>query len=365
MNYLYKKIVEISENKAKELGITSEDLALYIPDHLMIDVEFKSGYLKFKLLEFVLFLLAMGVKTFLLPRKDQPGQLDIEEVERVYTREAQGYDRKHHFTTRGQDTIWRRKAGEAVASYCQKNQPNEVTVLDLCTGTGLTLLEICKILSSRNITNRLNVCLTGLDYNRSMLGVAEKRPYLFANILTDFVKGNAMDLYSPDGKSADGENSRFKAESFDVVTQMCGIGGINDPKSVFEGVLKVLKPGGHFFLADMHRPVIGLIGELPIIYKWVNMPIFEALAYESTTIPLVLNQLWGWRDPTLDFYILPLVSWQDGNRFWGFKTLSFEEESLRWWLSMTLMPYAKLIVEKTEITKEENDKRQKILSLLG
>lgn len=362
MRYLYKKMVKISENEAKAQGISLEDLCRYFPRHLQVDINFKSGLLKFKFMEFVLFLLATGVKTFLLPRKDQPGYLDIEEVAKVYDREASLYDWKHHLTTRGMDTVWRRQSGYAVASYCQNYSPEQVKVLDICTGTGLTILEIAKILADRGINARL----TGLDYNNNMLTVARKRRYPYPGMAIEFVKGNAMDLFSADGQKTDEQgNLHFGDECFDCATQMCGIGGICDPQSVFEGVLKILKPGGSYYLADMHRPIISLAGEFPILHKWVNMPLFEALAYESTTIPLVLNRLWGWRDTTLDFYTLPLISWHDGKRYWGFEVLSFEMESQRWWFSLPVMPYAKLIVKKLEITKEEHDKRHKILSLLG
>ncbi|MBN1325444.1 class I SAM-dependent methyltransferase [Candidatus Falkowbacteria bacterium] len=362
VNYLYRKLVQIGEDETKAQGISLEDLCRYFPRHLQVDVNFKSGLLKFKFMEFVLFLLATAVKTFLLPRKEQPGYLDIEEVDRVYDREARLYDWKHHLTTRGMDTVWRRQAGYTVATYCQNNNPEQVKVLDICTGTGLTIWEIAKILADRNINARL----TGLDYNKNMLAVARKRRFPYAGIQVEFIKGNAMELYLDEGQSNDEQdNLRFDEDCFDCATQMCGIGGIRRPKSVFEGVLKVLKPGGYYYLADMHRPIICMTGEVPILHKWMRMPLFEALAYESTTIPLVLNRLWGWRDTTLDFYILPLITCFDGKHYWGFETLSFETESQRWWFSLPVMPYAKLVVKKIEITQEDYQMRQKLLSLLG
>lgn len=362
VKYLYKKLVQIGEGEAKAQGISLEDLCRYFPHHLQVDVNFKSGFLKFKFMEFVLFLLATGVKNFLLPRKELPGHLDIEEVDRVYDREARLYDWKHHLTTRGMDTVWRRHAGYAVATYCQNNNPEQVKVLDICTGTGLTIWEIAKILADRNIS----ACLTGLDYNKNMLTVARKRRYPYQGMQIEFIKGNAMDLYSTNGQSQDDHgNVHFDENCFDCATQMCGIGGICDPKSVFEGVLKVLKPGGYYYLADMHRPIIEIAGEFPVLSKWVEMPFFECFIYEQGTIPIVLNRLWGWRDTTLDFYILPLITWFDGRHYWGFETLSFETESQRWWLSLPIMPYAKLVVKKIQLSQEDYQKRQKILSLLG
>jgi hypothetical protein len=89
----------------------------------------------------------------------------------------------------------------------------------------------------------------------------------------------------------------------------------------------------------------------------------EMVVYEDSTLPVVLNRLWGWRDTTLCFYLLPLATYcDDAGKYWGFEVKTFEQESQRWWFALPLMPVAKIVVEKVEISKEVAKKREEILA---
>ncbi|MEK7117946.1 MAG: class I SAM-dependent methyltransferase, partial [Patescibacteria group bacterium] len=166
-----------------------------------------------------------------------------------------------------------------------------------------------------------------------------------------FVRGDAMSLAES-----------FELHSIDIVTQIFGIGGIPEPLRVFEGVLQILKPNGQFLLIDMHKPIPEQPGEWPFFLRWCRFPVLEMVTFEETTIPLVLNRLWGWRDTTLCFYLLPLATYRDSDgRYWGFEVKSFEQESQRWWFSLPLMPIARIVVEKTGIAEETARKREAIL----
>ena len=354
-----KPALLVDPSRLSEAGVSSEEFGAYFPRYLREIPFLGCGSLRYMGLEFMQWLLQLSVKIFLHPRKDLVGDLVINEVEKVYNREAATYDVKHHLTTHGMDTVWRRLASWSVATI-GRNNSGVVTVLDLCTGTGLTIREMATLLSEWGISGSV----TGLDYNVKMLDIASSRNGSYRGIDVHFVRGDAMNL-SRDEQSADGLE-RFAANSFDAVTQMFGIGGISDPLLVFQGVLQILKSGGQFFLIDMHQPIANQPGEWPFLLKWFRFPRLEAMTYEKTTIPLVLNRLWGWRDATLDFYLLPLVTWQDTNGFrWGFKVANFEVESQRWWLGLPIMPVAKIIVEKVTIDEREFVKRQKILSLIA
>lgn len=147
------------------------------------------------------------------------------------------------------------------------------------------------------------------------------------------------------------------------MTQVFGIGGIEHFSKVFLNVLKVLKPNGYYHMIDMHRPLLVTAKDCFLLGGWYRFSAFETFSYERVAIPLALNQLWGWRDPTICFYILPLITWQDKiGKWWGFETLTFEQESLRWWLGLPAMPVAKIIVKKVAIEQEEAQIRQEILS---
>lgn len=353
-----KPALSVDPSRLSETGVSSEELGAYFPRYLREPPALDCGSIMYAWLRFVQLLIQTSIKLFLRPRSDSVGKLDIKEVEQVYDREAATYDVKHHLTTHGMDTTWRRLASWSVATL-GRNNSGPIAVLDLCTGTGLTIREMATLLSDWGISGSV----TGLDYNAKMLDIASSRNGSYRGIDVSFVRGDAMNLARQD-QPVDGLE-QFESDSFNAVTQMFGVGGISDPLLVFQGVLQILKPGGQFFLIDMHQPIANQPGEWPFLLKWFRFTRLEAMTYEETTIPLALNRLWGWRDTTLDFYLLPLITWQDTDGLrWGFKVINFEVESQRWWLGLPIMPVGKIIVEKVTIDEQEFAKRQKILSLV-
>lgn len=285
---------------------------------------------------------------FLNPRMGKVGNLDPQETEKVYDREAPNYDIKHHITTRGMDLSWRRTAGQFVSNYVLSRE--KATILDVCTGTGLTIKEISHLLEMWN----LKADITGIDYNRKMLNCAKH------NVGSDvrLVRADATKMV----EQTDPEFARFRYNQFDLVTQVLGIGGISTPIETMKEVLKVLKENGQFLLIDMHKPIRSMPGEWPFIFKWFNFPLFESVCYEETTIPLVLKRLWAWRDTTVLFYLIRLVVYEEGGKYYGFEVVSFNHESERWWFSLPIMPTGKIIVEKVRISKEEHNLRMKIMA---
>jgi ubiquinone/menaquinone biosynthesis C-methylase UbiE len=293
----------------------------------------------------------------LRPRREPVGRLDAAEVDRVYRREAKDYDWKHHLTTRGQDTNWRRMAGWLVATAPEAAP----TVLDLCTGTGLTVVEILRVLREHRKPARI----TGLDYNEAMLDQARRR---FADRAAEdqdrpiaFVRGDATALLGATSAAF----QSFERASIDIVTQVFGIGGIADPVAALQGVLGVLRENGRFLLIDMHRPIANLAGELPLLGAWLRMPGFEAHTYRATTLPLVLERLWGWRDTTLDFYLAPLICEETADGYYGLKLLWKYVESERWWLALPLMPTCRVLLQKTRLDRGEYERRRRILAAIG
>ncbi len=292
----------------------------------------------------------------LRPRSGAVGALDQAEVDSVYTREAARYDLKHHLTTRGMDTVWRRAAGWAVATYARERKKH-IQVLDLCSGTGLSLAEIMRVGSEWGVTGTV----IGIDYNEAMRAVAEKRQYPSGAMASALGRADATRLTRPaPGFCKVGEGT------CDVVTQIFGIGGISEPERVFTEVLKVLVQGGQYLLVDMHQPIPRQPGEVPTPFGWLSFPRFEAITYRETTVPLALQRLWGWRDTTMDFHLLPLMTWSDQvtGEHWGFKVLRFEVESERWWFGLPIMPVGKILVEKVLLTSAELRYREELLSEL-
>lgn len=90
---------------------------------------------------------------------------------------------------------------------------------------------------------------------------------------------------------------------------------------------------------------------------------FVQQVWENITKPIVLKKLWGWNDPTENFYTMPQVSYFDEqkNKYFGFKLVKRDVKNLKWWLGLPLMPICKIIAKKVEISKGEFLIKQSIL----
>ena len=322
----------------------SVELKKYFPRYVLEPTPLNLGIFERIWIGAIVGFIKMIIWIFLNPRKTSVGGLDKEEVNAVYSREARTYNSKHHLTTRGQDLFWRRWAGWAIVSLCRNNSYS-AKILDLCTGTGLTIKEIITVLEGWGIEAKI----TGLDYNANMLTIARSSVESASeNISVCFARGDATKL-------------TYKSNSFDFVSQIFGIGGIDKPDKDFEEALRVLKPGGHFIMADIHRPIPELPGEWPFLLKWLRSSALEMSVHERVTVPLALKRLWAWRDPTPTFYLLPLAVIEDSGGFWGFKTNFFEVTSERWWLGLPIMWTGKIIAKKVSVSKEIYEARKAVL----
>lgn len=343
--------------------ITEKDIQQYFPAYLTEEPNVDCGRLKYWWLRFIQFFISLGIRLVLRPRKGEVGDLDLKEVEDVYNREAHTYNWKHHMTTHGMDTTWRRLAAWFVATigrqhkFRPENNENKFEVLDLCTGTGLTHKEIVDQLVLWGVKAEV----TGLDYCQAMLDLSVERQISGKGlVIVRHKRGDAMNLFFDPNHET--KLSRFYANSFNIVTQVFGIGGINKPLKVFDGIIKILKPGGSYFMTDMHAPIATQPGEW-FFGKWFRFPRLEAVIYWKTTVPLALARLWGWRDTTLDFYLLPLITYQDmHDDIWGFEVVDLDVESQRWWFGLPIMPVGRIIVRKVEISEQEMKRRQALLA---
>lgn len=339
-----------------------EDAKNYFPEYITSNKEVRCGYLKYGWFKCIEWVLRFFVFVFLTPRISKVGNLNREEVEKVYNREAKTYNLKHGLTTCGQDAVYRRAAGYVVLNFLQKKNKDAV-VLDLCTGTGLAIKETIKVLSLW----AKKIKIIGLDFNDKMLYVAKKNPNLASSktngSVVTFVKGDVTDMVEKPSTGEYDDLTRFSPKSFDVITQVFGIGAIKNPLKNLEQVLQLLVEKGQYYMADMHKPILSLCGKW-FFLAWMKMPKLELFLYKKGTIPLVLGRLWGWRDTAALFYLIRLITIYDesADKYFGFETVFFKTESKRWWWSLPIMPVAEILVEKVEISKEEAKKRKDILS---
>jgi len=153
------------------------------------------------------------------------------------------YDLLNRIITWGLDKRWRMKAAEE----CLKSRPERI--LDLCCGTGDLALNIA--LLSRNKEE-----ITGLDYSRLMLDIAESKVELLDN-KPRFVTGDASEL-------------PFKDVNFDCVGISFAFRNLTYRNSKIQfhlaEVLRVIKPGGRFIIVESSQPESMFVRKLFHLY---------------------------------------------------------------------------------------------------
>jgi len=155
------------------------------------------------------------------------------------------YDLINRVITWGLDERWRREA----AKNCLVQRPQRV--LDLCCGTGDLLVNLARLADN-------SVELTGVDYNRLMLGVAAKKVKSLAvkrKIL--LICGGADDLPFSDGY-------------FDCVGISFAFRNLVYKNPLAQRhlaeVLRVLGNGGRFVIVETSQPTAKLIRQLYHLY---------------------------------------------------------------------------------------------------
>jgi len=352
-------------------GIKRDQVLRFVPNYVLDPVEFESHAVKYWCMYAVCtLLLGWPLRVLLLlrwcivgrleKRLDEEGVRNPKHVRSFYDLVARFYELIHHLTTNGMDTTWRRWIANHVVSVA--NTDSRVRVLDLCTGAGSTVLEMVSALREYSCS----ASIWALDFSAGMLGKARSRLAGVEDDQIDInpVLGDATALIN--GDEAEGGMVQFDEDSFHLVSQMFGIGGIPEPIRAFTGVLRVLKPGGKYAVTDMHMPVPSRPSEFSVMgLGWFRFPMLEALAYWSFTVPLALVKLWAWRDTTACFYLLPLTTWEDSDgKTWGFEVESFETETQRWYFKLGFMPVARIVGRKVEIHGQEAAKRQVLLEAI-
>ena len=353
---------------------TASNTAEYLPHYVFETHEYTLNFLTYYYYRSLLFIIKFIIKLRLRILdsayknyiKDE--YLSNEEVARIYEREARFYEKKHHLTTNFRDTWWRRQVALDIIDYIRINgkHTERIAVMDVATGTGLSVEEMLNIFKLYDVA----VSITAMDYNEKMLEVAHTviLPRIKAAHLINekrsvtFLRSDARNLL---GKPKGGLTT-FSQKSFDCVSIMFGIGGIDYPVFFLRDFLLILKPGCIISMHDIHRPYVFLNEHWPFFIGSKNAAAFTTLAWEQITTPLVLQSLWGWRDVSKLFYLLQLITVRDvkNQKFYGFTSLSFFMDTESWWFNLPVISTAKIVVEKIELTEEEASRRSNLLSFL-
>ena len=359
-------------------GSCEKDLCRYVPAYAFRKTHLEYGFFYQCYWGIICKLISLTAKTRLMAlgarykKYSADSELDNGEIERIYLREAGTYEKKHHLTTNFRDRWWRRQAGMDVISYAMKAQKKNVPVvlLDIAAGVGASIQEMFEMFKLFDV----DVVATALDYNESMLMQARSvtLPRMKTAGLIEpgkrevlFVKGDARRL-SAASHSANGYTT-FPSGSIDCITITFGIGGIDCPITSFEEQLIVLKPNGIVALKDMHRPIMEIDEQWPIFIDHKRPSSFSYFAWEKVTKPVILRTLWGWRDPTYLYYILPLITARDpeSGKYYGFELESFSIDTEFWWLKSPVISTAHSIVRKVEIDRNESDNRRRLFDRIN
>ncbi len=207
------------------------------------------------------------------------------EMTGVYAKRARRYELTHHLTTWFRDTVWRQELAWLA------DIPDEgAQILDVCTGVALSAIEYCRVWDH---LGKRNYRITGVDYTPNMLSIGHQKADQ-AGILDrlDLLRADATNMRP--GEVEEGF-AAFEDNTFDAVTCLCGVGGIEEPNKAYAEMLRVVKPGGRVVLLDNHRPVDGLH----------NTAKHRAVHYNTWILELILRRGWGWGDATPMVYDAP------------------------------------------------------------
>lgn len=170
-----------------------------------------------------------------------------ENIDRIFSSIAGVYDVMGHVFSFGIDGIWRNMAAEEAMV-----EQDEYRILDVATGTGSIAIDIaCKARRERK-----KVQITGVDYNRDMLKIAEGKvkKKKIENIM--FKAEDAMDLEEP-------------GCFYDVVTAGFLLRNVDDIEVFADELKRILKKNGKFILLEMGRPQNGIFGYIFKLYFYV------------------------------------------------------------------------------------------------
>jgi demethylmenaquinone methyltransferase / 2-methoxy-6-polyprenyl-1,4-benzoquinol methylase len=166
-----------------------------------------------------------------------------EEINSMFSSIHKNYDFMNTTLSLGVDKIWRKRTAKETI-IPQKNYK----ILDIACGTGELAIAIQKLAQE----NQKEIQLTGVDFNKDMLGIAKKKVQKL-NLKIKFETGDALKLKFPNG-------------SFEVVTSGFALRDFDDLGKFVKETYRVLKPKGRLVLIDMSKPDKGLMKYLFKIY---------------------------------------------------------------------------------------------------
>ena len=161
-----------------------------------------------------------------LPNKKSTQSKRVQ-VEEMFDNISNKYDLLNHLLSLNIDKIWRKKAINKLAHF----QPK--TILDIATGTGDFAIAATKIRGAK---------ITGIDISAGMLDVGRKK----------IIKKGLAEIVEL--QKADSENLPFGNNLFDAAIVGFGVRNFENLEKGLAEILRVLKPGGLFYVLEFSTP---------------------------------------------------------------------------------------------------------------
>lgn len=161
-----------------------------------------------------------------------PGEQRAAQVNALFAAIATRYDLINDVQSFGLHRLWKRRVVELAQVH-----PGE-RALDLCCGTG----DLAFALAARGVQ------VTGLDFNKPMLQVAEGRKSKVLNAKAGEPNGN------PQFQQGDAQKLPFPDATFDVITVGYGLRNLASWETGLAEMFRVAKPGGRLLVLDFGKP---------------------------------------------------------------------------------------------------------------
>ncbi len=170
-----------------------------------------------------------------------------ENVGKMFDRIAPRYDLLNRLLSLRRDVAWRKKIAEHLPAG------ENLTVLDLATGTADVLLSLCE--NNRRVSRGI-----GVDVAPKMLRIG--RDKIAAERLSDRLR-----LFPADALALP-----FRENHFDAVTIAFGIRNVLDVSQALREMYRVLRPGGRVLILEFSLPGNKLFRQVYLFYFRYILP---------------------------------------------------------------------------------------------
>lgn len=174
--------------------------------------------------------------------KDRGSELKV-----FYSAIYKKYDLVNRLFTLGQDQQWRK----VTAMKCVAHEPSQI--LDLCCGTGDLTMFLAKF-------SKPDTRIVGYDFNSEMLTTARSKIAMESIGSIEFMEGDVGQM-------------PFENDTFDAITIGFGFRNLTydnpDCQRNITEILRVLKPGGYFYILESGAPENKIIRFLFNLYVYL------------------------------------------------------------------------------------------------